>query len=325
MLTHRRVVMSTTACLALLAVWLDAHAQINLTGSWTNWTDQDNKIRRAGPDPFTFMGIPMNQEARDAALTYSPERISELHRQCAPWPVHYIVIGPMPLEIWPTKRLDGSVLAWNIGGSIDRYPITIWMDGRPHPSEQAAHTLGGFTTGYWQGDTLVTTTTHIQDGQLSRAGVPNSEQEVFRMFITRHGDWLTITGIVRDPIYLTAPYVLSAVFTTGPSSEIGYTPGMGATCTPAEEAVSADSDRVPSYLTPPAESVTYATKHYGIPQEAAFGGAQTMYPEYIEKVQSQYQRPQGYCSIDCCGSQRPDGQAKLDFNVKVLQCKQDNP
>ena len=25
--------------------------------------------------------------------------------------------------------------------------MTIWMDGRPHPSEYAEHTRGGFTTG----------------------------------------------------------------------------------------------------------------------------------------------------------------------------------
>src|SRR5579884_2808127 len=173
------------ACAAMLVTW-SASAQINLTGSWRNRIDQDNKIRAPGPDLDTFLGLPINQTARAAALSYTPENISEVDRQCAPWPVHYIVLGPMSLEIWPTKRLDGSVLAWNIGGSIDRAPMTVWIDGRPSPDPQAANTPTGFTTGHWQGDTLVTTTTHVQDGYLYRNGVPSSDREVFTMFITRH-------------------------------------------------------------------------------------------------------------------------------------------
>lgn len=330
MLTHRWLARGVASCLALLALSANTHAQINLTGSWIPWTDQDNKIRRPGPDPFTFMGIPVNQAARDGALAHSPDTVGVLHRQCEPWPIHYLVMGPSPAEIWPTKRLDGSVLAWNIGGSIDRLPVTIWMDGRPHPSAQAAHTPGGFTTGHWQGDTLVTTTTHLQDGQLTRNGLPSSNREVFKMFITRHEDLLTITGVIDDPLYLSAPYVLSAVFSTGPSVEVGNFPAMHSTCTPAEEEAStsnesADNDKVPSYLTPPAGSVMYATKTYGIPHDAALGGEQTMYPDYIETVQPRYRQPREYCTIDCCGSQHADGQLITDFNLKVLQCKQDNP
>ena len=33
--------------------------------------------------------------------------------------------------------------------------MTIWMDGRPQPSKYAEHTRGGFTTGRWEGNTLV--------------------------------------------------------------------------------------------------------------------------------------------------------------------------
>ena len=36
---------------------------------------------------------------------------------------------------------------------------TIYMDGRPHPSEYAPHTWQGFSTGEWEGDMLKVTTT----------------------------------------------------------------------------------------------------------------------------------------------------------------------
>jgi hypothetical protein len=100
---------------------------------------------------------------------------------------------------------------------------------------------------------------------------------------------------------------------------------MDSTCTPEEEADSAIGNRVPTYLKPPPDILNYTTKHYGIPQEATLGGEQTMYPEYISRITGRYRRPEGYCTIDCCGSQGPDGKALMRFNVKVLMCNEVNP
>ena len=44
---------------------------------------------------------------------------------------------------------------------MEEQQTTIWMDGRPHPQENALHTWSGFSTGQWDGDTLVVTTTHL--------------------------------------------------------------------------------------------------------------------------------------------------------------------
>jgi hypothetical protein len=310
-------------CVALLCSNM-ASAQVALTGGWRVWNQQDNKIRAPGPDPDSFYGLPINDAARDAALAYTAENISEVDRQCAPWPVHYITLMPFSLEIWPTKKLDGTVIAWNIGGSVDRTPITIWMDGRPHPSAQAANTPGGFTTGVWRGDTLVTTTTHIQDGYVFRNGVPSSDREVFTMLITRHENWLTITGIVHDPVYLTAPYVTGAVFSLDPTI-VNDANAMGAICTPEEEVETTAGVSVPSHLTPPEAMLNFATAHHGIPREAAMGGERTMYPEFSKAIRGSYQMPKGYCKEDCCGSQGPDGRAAMDFNIKVLMCRESNP
>jgi hypothetical protein len=43
------------------------------------------------------------------------------------------------------------------------------------------------------------------------------------------------------------------------------------------------------------------TEHYGIPPDAALGGAQTMYPEYRKTLQREYKRPTKYCTQYCCG------------------------
>lgn len=325
MLRSRLVVICATACLATLACVPAAQAQINLTGTWTNWIDQDFDLRLNGPWPDTFMGVPINQAGRASAVANTPETISEIDRQCQPYAASYIVVGPQgPDRIWPTLNLDGTVLAWNIGGAIDRIPMTIWMDGRSPASAQAANTPQGFTTGHWLGDTLVTTTTHIQDGYLTRNGVPSSDREVMTMFLTRREDTLTLTAVVHDPVYLTAPYVMSDVLTQDPAAAVAMADTRDATCLPEEETTDVSNDQVPTFLTPPNEVLNFATLNYGIPHEAAMGGAQTMYPEYIRQISGQYKRPQVYCKTNCCGElgQAPGGLNAFAFNTNVLKCKQ---
>ena len=51
------------------------------------------------------------------------------------------------------------------------------LDGRPSASvEERAAPAGGFTTGEWQGNTLVTYTTHIKAGAIRRNGAPSSDE-----------------------------------------------------------------------------------------------------------------------------------------------------
>jgi len=38
----------------------------------------------------------------------------------------------------------------------------IWMDGRPHPPEHAAHSWTGFSTGAWDGAMLTVKTRHVK-------------------------------------------------------------------------------------------------------------------------------------------------------------------
>ncbi len=64
-----------------------------------------------------------------------------IERQCEGWPPFYFVQGPFGLKIWSeTEPIKGATISFTIGGWEDRAPITIWMDGRPHPSKYAEHT-----------------------------------------------------------------------------------------------------------------------------------------------------------------------------------------
>ena len=113
--------------------------------------------RGPGPDPVDYLGLPLNDEGRANALSFNYSALSLPEHQCGYLTPFYIVLGPFGLHIW--SELDpvtGRIVAWKIGGWVDRDVTTIWMDGRPHPSKHAAHTYGGFTTGVWEGDTLTT-------------------------------------------------------------------------------------------------------------------------------------------------------------------------
>lgn len=295
-------------------------AQIDLTGTWSPRTSQDDEVRGAGPDPVAYMGIPLNDAARASALTYTPENVNELHRQCQPWQLHYILMGPFGFRMYPSMDRDGQIVAWNITGSIDREPMTIWIDGRKTPAPQAMPTPAGFTTGHWVGNTLVTTTTDISDGYLTRNGVPSSKQQMFTMYVTRHDNVLTITGVIQDPVYLTAPYVLSGLWTFAPEAAVQDPPDMVAACTPEEEIASLGTTTAPVYLTPQEnKNLMFETERYGIPHSTALGGEATMDPNYAKTLQG-YKQPSAYCSYQCCGGQGPNGENALVFDSTVLKC-----
>jgi hypothetical protein len=273
---------------------------IDLSGSWAarNFTDAIGNMPGGGPRPVDYMGIPLNETGRAWSLIYSQSQISQPERICDYYAPTYIAIGPMGLRIWPeSEMLTGSTRAWMIGGWADFVPITIWMDGRPHPSKYAPHTKSGFTTGVWEDDVLVTYTTHMEAGVIRRNGVPSSDQATMTTRFSRHDDILTITARIDDPIYLEEPYYLTRSFA------LSRAPLNPAThpCTVTDEGV--EAERVPHYYPGQNPFVDELTKLYGIPQEAVLGGAETALPEFRKKIRDKYVRPPKCVSVpvSTCG------------------------
>jgi hypothetical protein len=209
-------------------------------------------------------------------------------RMCAMNAPTYIAIGPMGLRIWPEfEMLTGTTVAWiiGVGGSEDTVPIRIWMDGRPHPSNNAPHDKSGFTTGVWVGDVLTAHTTHMPAGVIRRNGVPSSDLATMTVRLSRHDDILTLTARIDDPVYLTEPYYLSRdlVLTKTPINP------TTSPCTVVDEGTAAG--KVPHYKVGQHPFIDEQTKLYGIPLEAVLGGAETTYPEFRKKLKDKYLRP----------------------------------
>ena len=264
------------AAFLCLVACQSASAQMELTGSWT---PRNHEFLTGDGLPVDFTGIPLSEEGRIRALSYSESQLEMVEHQCQGWPAFYLVQGPFGLRIWSeTDPLKGSVISYTIGGWEDRAPLTIWMDGRTRPSEYALHTRSGFTTGTWEGNTLVTYTTHMKAGFLRKTGAPSSDKATTTMRFYRHGDILTILEIIEDPIYLAEPWILSRSFQLSATPQ----PPIGPPCITAYEG--SVGPTAPHYLPEKNPFVDEMTTKYGVPRDAAIGKPETLYPEYRRKM-----------------------------------------
>lgn len=289
-------VVSRRAVLALLLLLVpvanrQVFAQAELDGSWapinSEYISNDSY-------PVDYVGLPLNDEGRTRALTYNESQLAMIERQCEGWPAFYFVQGPFGLKIWSEKELiKGSTISVTIGAWEDRAPMVIWMDGRPHPSKYAEHTRGGFTTGRWDGDTLVASTTHMKAGFLRKNGPPSSDQATMTSRFFRHGDILTVLTVIDDPIYLTEPHRITKSFRLSPTQ---ISP-IGPPCVSAFEGRSPE-DSVPHFLPEKNPFVDELTKLFHFPREAVLGYTETLYPEYRKKIKATYVRPEP-CQQNC--------------------------
>ena len=266
--------------LALLASRA-AHAQMDPTGEWAPRFDEDRQERILGAEIGDYLGLPINEAGRlrsdswDAALVELPEN------QCREHGSDYGWRGPSNLRIW--KEVDKAtqkLIAYHTHLSAYGAEQTIWMDGRPHPPEYARHTWEGFSTGTWDGDTLVITTTHLKENWLALTGIPRSDLATASVHLMRHGNYLTVAAITYDPVYLSEPLIRTTDFVYNPQGQMAPWP-----CEPVNE-----TDRpvgvVPHHLPGANTFLDEFPAKYGVPPEAARGGAQTMYPEYMQRIKT---------------------------------------
>jgi hypothetical protein len=279
--------------LTLLAVVLHVpvSAQVDLSGSWAYRSLLGNV---GGPRPVDYEGLPLNDAGRARALSYSESQLSMPERQCMFYAPTYLMIGPFGIKMWNETNPDsGITIAWKIAAWEDRAPMTIWMDGRPHPSKNAYHDKGGFTTGVWEHEILTTYTTHMKANMIRRNGTPSSDQTTMTVHFIRHDDLLTLTATVEDPIYLSEPIHWTRMFQLDPEAPIA---SAGPPCTQADEGP--PEGAVPHYLPGKNPFIDEMTRLYNIPEEAVLGGAETMYPEFRKKIKDKYVIP-GKCVRDC--------------------------
>jgi len=256
-----------------------AYAQVELSGVWQPQYHEDFTERIPGPELRDYLGLPINDAARQFADSWDPSRITLPEEQCRVHVSPYILRGPTNLRIWVEKDpKTQEVLAIKMYSSTYEQTRTIWMDGRAHPGPNAPHTWMGFSTGRWDGDMFIVDTTHLKQGWVRRNGVLMSDQANMTEYIVLNGDLMTHAVVLIDPVYLTEPLVKSQEFGRAQRDLPAQT--WLWVCEPVVEIATQTEGDVPAYL--PGEhpfTGEFEKKHH-LPDFAARGGPDTMYPEF---------------------------------------------
>ncbi len=263
-------------CLSIIP----ASAQTNLSGVWENLgiLHEDEPERLPGPEIGDYLGIPLNEAARAHADAWDASLLTVPEYQCRVHPSDYVPSFAgivMWEEIDPASQQLIAIHTHHFAWGTER---TIWMDGRPHPPDYAMHTAMGFSTGKWVGGILEVTTTHLKQGWIRRNGIPRSDRAMFTEHWIRHGDNLTLETVIYDPAYLTEPFIRTRNYVYQEHERIPPYP-----CEPQVEVVR-PKGAIPHHL--PGTNpflMEFASRHQ-VPVEATRGGAETMYPEYMQKV-----------------------------------------
>ncbi len=197
-----------------------AAAAIDLTGYWVSVVTEDWKFRMVTGRKGNFGGIPLNAEGRRVANAWEPPKDPAAPLPCSHYGAAALMRVPGRLHItWdnettlkietdagtqPRRFHFGATPAADLDSSTQGYSVAEWEyagTGRGQPRK---------------GD-LKVVTTRMLPGYLRTNGVPYSANTVLTEYYDRlqgpNGDgWLVVTTEVRDPQYLTMPFVTSTHF-----------------------------------------------------------------------------------------------------------------
>jgi hypothetical protein len=205
-------------------------APIDLTGQWVAIVNEDWRWRMVTPPKGDYASVPLNDEGRRVADEWDPSQDGA----CEAYGAAALLRLPTRLRIrWDgderlvvetdagrqVRTLDFGAPAPGAARSLQGQSVAKWvMPPRPTGGPGLAGAAGGPARA---GGYLDVKTTNLTPGWLRRNGVPYSEDavvtEYFARFAAPNGDeWLMVTTIVDDPLYLTQRYVTSNHFRKEP-------------------------------------------------------------------------------------------------------------
>ncbi len=259
-------------------------AQVDPSGGWApphRVRSEDDGIAEIGD----YTGLPINDANRFHADTWEalvdlPENLCKQNGANHSWR------GPLSLRIW--KDVDSQTqetIAYHTHIEYWGPEQTIYMDGRPHPPDYAAHTFQGFSTGRWDGGMLTYTTDHLKTDMIRWNGIISSDMATMSTRFLRHGNSLTIVVVIYDPVYLTEPLIHNFNLVYAPQQVLAPYP-----CEPFDLGA-LPKGVIPSHMPGANPFLNEFPARYGVPPEAARGGAETMYPEFIARMRTMKKLP----------------------------------
>lgn len=287
-------------CLALLAglttSTLVTAQEINFSGDWSPLYHEDGPDRIPGAPLGDYAGLPLNEAAILRGQSWDPNIISVVPElQCRQHGADYAIRGlaHMRIERVLDERSQQAV-AYRTRMNFANMERTIWLDGREHPSADAPHTWGGFSTAHFENGMMVVYTTHLKESYHRRNGVPSSSERTYTEYWYIHENIMTVVSVAEDPVFLTEPLVRSQNWVVNPALRITFNNCEYVVETPIGD----DGQIVPHYLPGQNAFLTENAEIYHLPLEGMQGGAETLYPEFREQLG----QPVGdnlFCSLDC--------------------------
>jgi hypothetical protein len=192
-------------------------APIDMTGYWVSVVTEDWKFRMVTPKKGNYAGVPLNAEGRKVADTWDPAKDEAAGNQCRSYGAPGLMRVPGRLHI--TWDNDTTMKIETDAGTQTRLfhfaepdAGLSWQGSSAAEWEVAATGRGQARTG-----NLKVVTTHLLPGYLRRNGVPYSANTVLTEYYDRisapDGDeWLVVSTEVRDPQYLSSPFITSTHF-----------------------------------------------------------------------------------------------------------------
>jgi hypothetical protein len=207
-----------------------AAAPVDLTGYWVSIVTEDWRWRMVTPIKGDFAGVPVNAEAQKVGNQWDPAKDEAAGLQCKAYGAPALMRIPGRVHI--TWQDDNTLKIESDQGNQTRL---LHFDGKP----EGEATWQGFSAANWEraprgveipdpfpifasrtgtrGRSLEVVTTNLKPGYLRKNGVPYSAstrlEEYFDYHKEPNGDeWITVTTIVNDPMYLAGPFITSSDF-----------------------------------------------------------------------------------------------------------------
>ena len=228
-----------------------AAALVDITGNWVAQITEDWRWRMITPPKGDYASLPLNALGRQVADGWDPAKDAAAGEQCRAFGAGGIMRQPTRLRIaWAddgTLKIETDageqvrLLHFDRTAPVDPAPtwqghaVAEWTGGPPPgafpfplaPNRGVAAARGGAAPGAPPRPAAAPTrgglkvvTTKLRPGYLRKNGVPYSDQAVVTEYYDRlsmfGNDYLQVVTIVVDPVYLTAPFVVSNQFKREP-------------------------------------------------------------------------------------------------------------
>jgi Family of unknown function (DUF6152) len=195
-----------------------AEFPVDITGFWDN-----RYLFQRTVDDFEPKPMPMTAEA--AAIYAGREFGDDYALRCLPVGLPRIFGSPYPVEVLNAGSHYVMIFLQ------DNTPRWVYMDGREAPPDQVLSSMG-FSTGRWEGRTLVIETTHLTPGWLDGSGYPmtggDGTRIVERWDVANDGLTIARSMTIYDDYY-TEPLVRTRGSQRGDTRELVESPPCDAT------------------------------------------------------------------------------------------------